>query len=378
MAFVEFLKGKYWPDEYSVVGPRHSWSVVKNILKGGLSDNLETLEINSGKFKFSILTGKGMGLGKGEYDNLRLGWDSPVNGPVNPNYVQLDRRNGLGWLDGFDEWFCRCGLVSNGPPGISSDGNHYTLHGRVSNLPASKICIKTPDDSKGVIEISGIVEEASLFSSKFVLETTYSIEIGSNKLLIKDSVKNMGSGEASFQLLYHCNIGEPFLSHKSYWSAPFFEMAPQTQNAAVGISNYSNLGPSQPGFKEQVYLCKPIPNIAGKSLAAIINPSINAAFVIRFDVNSLPCFTVWKNLGGIEEGYVVGLEPATNYPNFIDFEKSKNRCVFLKPGAEWIGTVELEVLNNADHLNQVTNEINSLQTRKPVIHSKPTSPFTSV
>ena len=54
MAFVEFLKGKYWPDEYSVVGPRHSWSVVKNILKGGLSDNLETLEINSGKFKFSI------------------------------------------------------------------------------------------------------------------------------------------------------------------------------------------------------------------------------------------------------------------------------------------------------------------------------------
>lgn len=210
MAFVQFVKGQNWNENYSVVAPDNSWSVVKKVLKGGLSDGLEVLEVNAGDFQFTILVGKGMGLGHGKYKDLRLGWDSPVNGPVHPKYVELERRNGLGWLDGFDEWFCRCGLVSNGPPGNSVDGNRYTLHGRISNLPASSLSIRTPENSIGVIEITGVVEEAALFSPKLILETTYSIEINSNRLKITDKVTNLGSSSASFQLLYHCNIGKPF------------------------------------------------------------------------------------------------------------------------------------------------------------------------
>ena len=38
-------------------------------------------------------------------------------GPVHPKFVDLSVRGGLGWLTGFDEWLCRCGLAWNGPPG---------------------------------------------------------------------------------------------------------------------------------------------------------------------------------------------------------------------------------------------------------------------
>jgi len=376
MAFVQFVKGQNWGDNYSVIAPDNSWSVVKKVLKGGLSEGLEVLEVNAGDFQFTILVGKGMGLGNGKYRDLKLGWDSPVNGPVHPKYVELERRNGLGWLDGFDEWFCRCGLVSNGPPGTSIDGNRYTLHGRISNLPASALSILTPENSKGIIEIKGVVEEASLFSPKLVLETTYSIEIGSNRLKITDKVKNLGSSNASFQLLYHCNIGQPFLSVKSYWKAPLIALAPQTQNAAAAINSYSSFGPSQSGFKEQVFLCKPLAHSSGKSLATIVNPNINAAFVIRFDVKALPCFTVWKNLGATEEGYVVGLEPATNYPNFTDFEKAQDRCVLLGPNKEWIGELELEVWDKLEEVQKIEHEITALQINMPQIHSNPLLPFT--
>jgi hypothetical protein len=105
MAFVQFVKGQNWGDNYSVIAPDNSWSVVKKVLKGGLSEGLEVLEVNAGDFQFTILVGKGMGLGNGKYRDLRLGWDSPVNGPVHPKYVELERRNGLGWLDGFDDGF---------------------------------------------------------------------------------------------------------------------------------------------------------------------------------------------------------------------------------------------------------------------------------
>ena len=111
-------------------------------------------------------------------------------------------------------------------------------------------------------------------------------------------------------------------------------------------------------------------------MATIVNPSINVAFVIRFDVKSLPCFTVWKNLGATEEGYVVGLEPATNYPNFIDFEKAQNRCVLLEPNKEWIGELELEVWDKLEQVQEIENEIAAMQINTPQIHPNPLLPFT--
>ena len=41
---------------------------------------------------------------------------SPVRGPVHPSFVPLFDPSGLGWLEGFDELLCRCGLESNGAP----------------------------------------------------------------------------------------------------------------------------------------------------------------------------------------------------------------------------------------------------------------------
>ena len=44
-----------------------------------------------------------MGLWRGDYHGLPLGWRSPVLGPVHPKFVEQADRGGLGWLAGFDE-----------------------------------------------------------------------------------------------------------------------------------------------------------------------------------------------------------------------------------------------------------------------------------
>ena len=44
---------------------------------------------------------------------------------------------------------------------------------------------------------------------------------------------------------------------------------------------------------------------------------------IKFNKRQLPCFTLWKNRQAAVDGYVTGLEPATNYPNPKPFEKEK-------------------------------------------------------
>lgn len=117
--------GTYVPsfriDSTAVPGTPSGWSVTKETLRGGLRDGVDLIAICNGPLTFSVLPTRGMGIWKGRFRDLDLGWQSPVRGPVHPAFVNLTDRNGIGWLAGFDEWLCRCGLASNGPPGSDGD-----------------------------------------------------------------------------------------------------------------------------------------------------------------------------------------------------------------------------------------------------------------
>ena len=87
-------------------------SVKKSRLQGGLQDGVDFIEIDNGACSFSLLPTRGMGIWKARLGGSEFGWNSPIKGPVHPNYVPLYEEGGLGWLDGFDEllvalWTCQ-------------------------------------------------------------------------------------------------------------------------------------------------------------------------------------------------------------------------------------------------------------------------------
>ena len=99
----------------------HAWSVTKRTLRGGRRDGVDLIVVDNGAlslWRSSRPEGWASGEGAlpGEVSRGRpLGWTSPVvDGPVNPSFVHLADRGGLGWLDGFDELMVRCGLANNG------------------------------------------------------------------------------------------------------------------------------------------------------------------------------------------------------------------------------------------------------------------------
>src|SRR5947207_3845447 len=133
-----------WLDSFAV-GPEDmpvklpgAWSIRKRTLGGGLREGVDIGEVDNGALSFSVLPTRGMGIWRGRYRGISLGWQAPVLGPVHPQFVSLADRNGLGWLTGFDEWLCRCGLHSMGAPG-DDNGYPLTLHGRIANSPARKL-----------------------------------------------------------------------------------------------------------------------------------------------------------------------------------------------------------------------------------------------
>jgi galactose mutarotase-like enzyme len=385
--------GDVWLDSFTASNDSlrlptpHDWSIRKRTLRGGLRDGIDLIEVHNGALSFSILPTRGMGLWRGDYRGLALGWRAPVEGPVHPKYVQLADRGGLGWLAGFDEWLCRCGLSFNGPPGedVWTDAQGHTnralltLHGRIANLPASAVEVSVNLDPPHELSVTGEVEEAALFFPQLKLTTTYTTIPGSNRLVITDRVVNQGARPTELQMLYHANFGPPFLEAGSRLLVPIREMAPLTARAAEGIDTFDTYGPPTPGFAEQVYAFDLASDGRGQTLAVLTNAAADRAVCLRFQTQSLPCFTVWKNTMALEEGYVTGLEPATNYPNFRGYERSLGRVRQLPAGSAWTTRWSIEVVDNAAGVVELQKEVAVLQSHvKPTIHRVPQAKFSKV
>jgi hypothetical protein len=365
----------------------HDWSIQKRTLRGGMRDGVEVIEVHNGALSYVVLPTRGMGLWRGEYRGNFLGWRAPLPGPVHPQYVNLQDRGGLGWLSGFDELLCRCGLASNGPPGEDTWTDpggrthraHLTLHGRIANLPAHYVEVRVGLDPPHELSVMGVIDEAALFFPHLRLTSIFTTAPGSNRVVIHDVVENRSAAPAELQLLYHTNIGPPFLGPGSRLVAPVKEVAPISARAEEGIDTYDTyLGPT-PGYTEQVYLYDLIGDAHDRTLAMLYNAAADRGLVVRFHRRELPCFTVWKNTMPLEDGYVTGLEPATNYPNFKSFERQQGRVRVLPPGGRCEFTWSIEVHDSAAGVAGVLQEVAQLQAHAPaVVHPKRQARFAPV
>lgn len=351
-------------DQYPISGTveheaaGHNWSVRQLRLHGGLRDGVELIEVNAGELSFSVLPTRGMGLWKGRYKDVELGWQGPVRGPVHPKFVNQAERGGLGWLTGFDEWLCRCGLNWNGPPGDDA-GRLLTLHGRIANTPAHHVQLEYDDQR---IVVLGEVEEAGLFHARLELRTIYMVEVGSNIIHISDTITNRGGTPAEMQLLYHCNVGPPLLGAGSQVHVPIGELWPMTAHAADGLTNWNHYEGPKAGFVEQVYCIRPLADADGHSAAVLHDAECKCGMRMQFPVATLPCFTVWKNTAAIEDGYVTGLEPATNFPRFRAAERQAGRVRTLDPGASWSARWSMEFSDESAVIDQWVTATKRLQT----------------
>lgn len=342
-------------------GGPEPWAVRTSTLSGGVSEGVQLVELCSGPATWFILPTRGMGIWKGQYQNVPLGWKSPVKRPVHPAHVNLAERNGLGWLNGFNELLCRCGLAYQGPPG-NDNGEQLTLHGRIANIPAIKVELRM--DSK-FIELRGIVEETTFFGPCYRLETTYRTEIGSHRLQITDVITNLGARPVPLMLLYHLNVGQPFLGPGSTVTVPSRDIVPRDVRSGALGENWNRYAAPEPGFAEEGYFLNPLADADGWCTAVLANEPGDHAFAVRFRTETLPWFTVWKNTMALEEGYVTGIEPGVNLPNLRSYERDHGRLPLLAPGQAYRCELELLAENTAAGVAKLRQEAARCQGATP-------------
>jgi len=322
------------------VAPDIPWSVRRQRLHGGKQDGVDLIVVDNGRMTITIVPTRGMGILRVVMGDLRLGWDSPVREVVNPKYINLEARGGLGWLEGFNEWLARCGLEWAGHPGpdrfVNNVGEqaemNLTLHGKVENIPASEVEVIVDREPRPRIRVRGRVDERAFYGPKLELWTELSTEPGSSTFRIEDTLTNRSAFESEFQLLYHVNYGPPLLGAGARFSAAMSRVTPFNARAAEDVATYTDYAGPVRGFIEQVYNLHPFTDGEGRSVLMLSNAARDRAVSMGFAVAELPYVTLWKNLTALEEGYVTGLEPGTGFPYPRRIEREAGRVPKLKTG----------------------------------------------
>jgi hypothetical protein len=277
----------------------------------------------------------------------------------------------LGWLSGFDEFLCRCGLESNGAPVFDERGKLlYPLHGKIANLPAHHVDVSIDTDSQE-ITVSGVVDESRLYHNKLRLKSSVRTRFGESGFRITDEVTNLSGEPGELELLYHVNFGPPLVEAGARLVAPVKTLVPRNPRAAEGVSTWDTYGPEQPGFTEQVYFMELAADSAGHTQVLLKNAHGFQGASLKFNLQQLPTFTLWKSTQAAADGYVTGLEPGVNFPNPRPFEKQQGRVVTLAPHAREKFELAVEVHFTAEAVAQVEAAIAKLKPAEVKIYTAP-------
>ncbi len=330
------------------------WFVRMHRLHGGRQEGVDVITIDNGRMRLRLSPTRGMGILDAEMGPLRLGWGSPVKEVVHPALINQLHRGRTGWLEGFSEFLCRCGLEFVGPPCMDTEhlavgeppAGNITLHGRIANIPASEVELEVQTSAPYAITLRGVVHERAMYGPKLELTAELTIVPGEQTFTVSDTVRNRGGQAQEMCLLYHINQGRPILEDGARLVAPIAESAPRDEGYSdKDIKNPDRYGKPTPASPEQCHFMELDADKRGMVSVLLHNKRKNLGLGLSWPKKQLPHFALWKGLHDERDGYVTGLEPCTTYPMPRPTEREDGRVVQIKPGAAYKAGLEFELFD---------------------------------
>lgn len=343
-----------------------NFSIEQKVLHGGKQEGSKVIIITSKDgLTITLSPSRGMNLLRVEGYGVRMGWDSPVKEVVNPAFMNLESRNGLGWLEGFNEMMVRCGYEWTGHP-VTADGQIYTLHGKAGNTPASQVEVEVSDSAPYEIRVRGLVKESTFKKADLQTMTELRYVPGSNRFALHDVLTNHADYPHDYQIIYHSNFGKPILEEGARFIAPMESISPFNDYAKAGLKEWQNFTGPTKGFDEMVFNIKPLSDENHHTTAAVINKAGDKGAAIQFDTRQLPVLTLWKNTDTEKQGYVTGIEPGTSYAYPVTVEREQKRVKQLQAGQSTQFDLTYTLLHTSGQVDDVVKKIGEIQGSTPI------------
>lgn len=348
------------------------FSVSTRVLHGGRQAGVMLVEIDTGAMKITVVPTRGMNVLEAVSGGVRLGWASPVKEVVNPAFINLTGRDGLGWLEGFNELVVRCGYEWVGHPGTDTDGTPLTLHGLAANIPASKVVLSIDEKPPYTIRLKGLLREQAFKKVNFAIDTELSTVPGATAFTVHDRLTNQGDYPHEYQALYHSNFGPPLLEKDAVFAAPVREVSPFNDYAKGDLPTWQRYRAPTSGYDETVYNVFPYGDSQGNTLAVLHNASGQLGVSLAFNVNQLPAFSLWKNTDTEKQGYVTGLEPGTSFSYNRRYQRDLKLVPTIGPRESREFEITYSLLDSKAKVDEALKRVDSiLDGRKTTVRETP-------
>ena len=202
-----------------------------------------------------------------------------------------------------------------------------------------------------------------MFGPNLELKTAISTRPGSNGFRIADEIVNHSARPAEFEVLYHTNFGTPLLEAGSTFVGPVKQVS--SRGSKDGVGDYARYRGPTKGFVEQVYFLELYGDEKQRTRIMLQNQAKDRAVSMAFGLDALPYMTIWKNTAAIDDGYVTGLEPGTNYPNNRSTERKAGRVPKLDGGASYKAAIDVAIHVGAKGVARVAKQIESIRNDRP-------------
>lgn len=318
-------------------------------LAEGRGKGTAAIDVRTGSgLQFVVLPDRGLDITQASFKGMNLAYLTP-NGEAHPSFYEPA---GWGWLRTFAGGLVTtCGLTYLGAPG-EDQGEQLGLHGRYANSPASRVCDRSGWDGDTYrIEITGTVEEATLFGDKLRLSRTIETHLGAKHLKLIDVVENFGYKASPFTFLYHVNVGYPVLDAPTELVVTADDTEPYDDHSAQHMDDMLRFGDPEPGFLEENYLHRMRAGADGLARAAMINRELaeGIGLYLEFTAATLPYLNEWKMLG--EGDYVVGVEPCNAPCANRAVLRERGVLPVLEPGESRRMETEIGILEGAEAID---------------------------
>ena len=336
------------------------FSITMRTLHGGRQEGVSLIDIDNGTMKLTLVPTRGMNVLHAQVGDARMGWDSPVKEVVNPAFIELNGRGGLGWLEGFNELVTRCGYEWVGHPGMDN-GELLTLHGRAANIPASKVTVHIDEAPPYAIHVRGELKEQAFKKVDFTVQTELVTEPGATRFVLNDTLTNNGDYPKEYQALYHSNFSTPFLEEGARFAAAVKQVSPFNDKAKADLGDWQAYRAPTKDYDETVYNVVPYGDAKGDTLTVLHNKAGSLGVAVGFNVQQLPVFSLWKNTDTQGQGYVTGLEPGTSFSYNRRYQRPLNLVPTVEPKQQKHFSISYSLLADKPAVDQALKTIAAIQ-----------------
>ena len=315
----------------------------------GRAKGVDAVDIDAGDLKFTVLESRCLDIGQAAYKGLPLGYiaKSGVRAPA--YFVENKSR---GFLDSFYGGLVTTSGLNNIGADSIVEGREYGVHGEIANIPAEKISLREYWEGDVLhFEVSGEIRHSRFYAEDLVMERKIHTSLGSNKLTITDTVENRDFASVPLMLLYHINLGFPFLDSRSKLVIPHLKDSwPRTPSAAKGLSSFNRFSAPVDGIEEECFY-HTFDVEDGIARICLFNPELGRngmGIYLEYDTAQLPVFLQWKMMRSRE--YVCGFAPATSYAEGRKNALEKGEAMFIEPLEKKTFCIELGVIEDLDEL----------------------------